>query len=182
MFYNNLLTYFALTTHRLKLTLSHVRLLRARLVERGPVHNLLVQRLFGFRPYGDHEFIVARDTFLGSKLELRLPDQTIDDSGIIVSEDLLQDVYRSSLFAIIKEEVSTMTELWSQKLALDFPCLPFFFSGRCNRPDCSRTHVREGDYTPAMYTTRVKAHMLPLMILAAIDGLSPRQFIASQER
>ncbi|KAH7101434.1 hypothetical protein BKA62DRAFT_703810 [Auriculariales sp. MPI-PUGE-AT-0066] len=148
------------------LTLSLVRLLRAQRATADPLHSERIQRLFGFRPQGERQFLTN-------------PPPAAED--ILLTEEQLSRLYQSSLLNLIRFHVKDMTSLWSQKGALDIPCMQWFFSSSCTRDGCTNQHIRAEEFTKEDYILRVQAHILPLMILAAVDGLLERREIFDQE-
>ncbi|KAH7101458.1 hypothetical protein BKA62DRAFT_176919 [Auriculariales sp. MPI-PUGE-AT-0066] len=166
---------------RFKLTLNLVILLRAHGASKDPLRTKIIQRLFGFRPHEEQQFIVSSGTFMHSQI-CDFPGLSKVHGELLVPAALLQQQYQHTLLQLVQDLLIDMTGLWSEKGALDIPCMNWFFTGTCANQGCQSEHIREDDYVFSDYVLRVKAHVLPLMILAAVDGLIPRQDLRRQER
>jgi len=143
-----------LTTCRLQLTLSLIRLLRAHLGDRGSVTNPVIQKLFGFREYAERQYLVLTGTYLYRAIcnQPKTP-QTRLEEGILIQADILQDLYRRQLRAEIKMQVTDMATVWSDRGQVDVPCLQYLFFG-CNNDRCPRSHISETDCTADAYINR----------------------------
>lgn len=166
---------------RLEMMLAYVRLLRDWLCVANSTRHSTVQQLFGFRAHGDKTFIVIPGTYLSRHIPPTLATAT--DNGILIMEHNLENVYKRSLLDLIRDQVKQLEVLrTAEKRALDEPCLQLFLFGSCTKSDCFREHIAEEAFTATYYNLRVRAHILALMILGAVDGLVQRGDIVRQER
>lgn len=166
---------------RLEMMLAYMRLLRDRMSESNPTRNPFVQQLFGFRAHGERRFIVLHGTYLDQQLAPFKHLVRTDDGTLIMEHDL-EVVYKRGLLVLVRDQIKQLDDLRTEKRALDEPCLQLFLFGGCTRADCVREHVSEDAFTARQYNMRVRAHMLALAVLGAVDGLVDRTDIVRQER
>ncbi|KAF7306351.1 UvrD-like helicase ATP-binding domain-containing protein [Mycena indigotica] len=170
---------------QLKLFYRYVKLLNA-FVWVDPCSQSLAVRLFGLIRLGDNEFVLREGTFLHSSLRSRNNPVSASAQGDFVLNSFeLREFYHVTLKTYLRTQVQQENELCKQTKAFS-PCLMYtVFGGNCNRPQCLHEHVHSGKIDSRHYNTRVRIHLLQILILDNVqyidtDFLEKRKYWISR--
>ncbi|KAI1785420.1 hypothetical protein LXA43DRAFT_132940 [Ganoderma leucocontextum] len=133
-----------------------------------------VRKVFAIERSTEDLFLIPNVSLLASNRNDRLtPSARETDQGLLVPrwelERLFKHVLKWRLLRRVNEENDMLCSLRPLQ-----PCLPYTVFRQCNRVDCPRSHVDAHHYNAADYNSRVRVHIIQILIyqtLYAVENL-----------
>ncbi|KAL0950587.1 hypothetical protein HGRIS_007379 [Hohenbuehelia grisea] len=148
-----------------------------------PCRSHAIQKLFGITASNENVVAVHQHTFLHSQVvRYRAPILQVNEKELLVANSIVESVIRTAVKGILRGCVHAVKNACHNAVAFT-PCLPFAVFGTCNRFECPEEHRSNGEFNPAHYNQRVRAHLLVILIihvLSLVETDSDRELVATK--
>ncbi|EJF58549.1 hypothetical protein DICSQDRAFT_172899 [Dichomitus squalens LYAD-421 SS1] len=159
----------------------------ARLLQRlwsvnNPCEDPDIRKVFALQPSTEDMFLLPKGTLLATEHNDRLtPSAREMEQGTLVPrwelEKLVKHVLKVRLLKRVKEENDMCYSLRPLQ-----PCLTHVVFRQCNRADCLRDHVETERYDATSYNTRIRTHILQILIFQTLYAIENHHEHARHQR
>ncbi|KAM5542264.1 hypothetical protein V8D89_004137 [Ganoderma adspersum] len=161
---------------------GYVRMLQELWAVNNPCDDPSVRKMFTIEFSTEDLFLLPNGSFLAShRNEPLTPSARETDRGLLIPrwelEKLLKYVLKERLLKRVKEENEMLHALRPLH-----PCLSYAIFRQCNRIDCPWAHVDVQHYNTADYNTRVRIHILQILIYQTLYAVENPHEYARQQR
>ncbi|TBU23105.1 hypothetical protein BD311DRAFT_674657 [Dichomitus squalens] len=138
---------------------------------KNPCDDPTVRKVFALQAITEDSFLVPKGAILAAGCDDRLtPSAQETEQGVRVNrwelEKLIIHVLKLRLRKRVKEE-----DEMCYGLQLLQPCLPHAVFHQCNRTNCARIHIESKRYDAAAYHTRIRIHILQILIYQTLHAV-----------
>lgn len=161
---------------------GYTRMLQKLWAVNSPCNDSGVCKLFAIELSTEDHFLLPNGSLLASQRNDRLTPSARDtDQGLLVSRWELERLLKYVLKARLLQRVNEENEMMHTLRPLH-PCLSYTVFRHCNRVDCPWSHVDPQHYNTADYNTRVRVHILQILVYQTLYAVETPYKLARQQR
>ncbi|KAI1785582.1 hypothetical protein LXA43DRAFT_1185708 [Ganoderma leucocontextum] len=142
----------------------YARMLQKFWAVNNPCDEPSVRKVFAIERSTEDLFLLPNVSLLASHRNDRLtPSARETDQGLLVPRWELERLFKYVLKGRLLKRVNEENDMLYGLRPLQ-PCLSYTVFRQCNRVDCPRSHIDAQHYNTADYNTRVRVHILQILI------------------